>query len=236
MPDLKQAAEMALAALVWEVGSEPSLYAPKTREALESLRAALAAIPDSQEPMFYVRLRSEGGYEGPIHASSIDYVRVKSGAWKPLYLAPPASVAAGWQPIETAPKDGNFVLVCSGLNVGVGLFSAWTRDERGLVMGFEEDPDQDSYRDRWEWAASGEIDPEPTHWMPLPAAPGASPAPQPAARSSALPLPCPRRGSDEQIEAVWKAHVLPGQRHRHQGDLTSTQHVWYNNILRYKKG
>ena len=37
-------------------------------------------------PMFWVRLRSDGGYEGPIHNAVIEDVRRMSGAWHPLYL------------------------------------------------------------------------------------------------------------------------------------------------------
>lgn len=39
-----------------------------------------------QEPMFWVRLRSDGGYEGPIHHDAIESVRKSCGDWHPLYL------------------------------------------------------------------------------------------------------------------------------------------------------
>jgi len=42
------------------------------------------------EPMFWVRLRSDGGYEGPLHNDSIEAVRKESGAWTPLYTTPQA--------------------------------------------------------------------------------------------------------------------------------------------------
>jgi len=66
-----------------------------TSPSLELLRAAESEIyrldamlleSESKKPMFYVRLRSDGGYEGPLHADSIEQVRLLSGAWKPLYL------------------------------------------------------------------------------------------------------------------------------------------------------
>lgn len=47
-----------------------------------------------QPPMFWVRLRSDGGYEGPIHADSIELARVQSGAWSPLYLGVPPKLEA----------------------------------------------------------------------------------------------------------------------------------------------
>ncbi|EMM5376465.1 hypothetical protein RFE94_005425, partial [Klebsiella pneumoniae] len=38
-------------------------------------------------PLFWVRVKSDGGYEGPIHDSKLEYVRKKSGEWLPLALA-----------------------------------------------------------------------------------------------------------------------------------------------------
>lgn len=63
-----------------------------TRDALNFAAEAvrLNAQADAK-PMFWVRLRSDGCYEGPIHDSSIEDVRKQSGAWHPLYLAAPQS-------------------------------------------------------------------------------------------------------------------------------------------------
>ncbi len=55
-------------------------------EAADLLRELLAE--PVQEPLFWVRLRSDGGYEGPIAHSAIEEVRRQSGAWTPLYAAP----------------------------------------------------------------------------------------------------------------------------------------------------
>lgn len=38
-------------------------------------------------PLFWVRVKSDGGYEGPIHDSKLEDVRKKSGEWLPLTLA-----------------------------------------------------------------------------------------------------------------------------------------------------
>lgn len=51
---------------------------------IESLRVQLSAQRGA--PMFWVRLRSDGGYEGPIPDASIEEVRKHSGAWLPLHL------------------------------------------------------------------------------------------------------------------------------------------------------
>ena len=85
-----------------------------------------------------------------------------------------------WQPIETAPRDATAILVmrdiwpgaksgrakeCNGRNTYV---AAWWPDERGG-------------QGAWICYMDAVLDPEcpvePTHWMPLPDAPSAHPAP-----------------------------------------------------------
>jgi len=57
-----------------------------------------------QEPMFWVRLQSDGGYQGPIHNDAIEKVRRLSGTWQPLYLyaAPQARKQLTTQQIDEA--------------------------------------------------------------------------------------------------------------------------------------
>ena len=60
-----------------------------------------------------------------------------------------------WQPIETAPKDGSFILLATPKGrIADGFWSP--------VYGV------------WSWPY---VMVEPTHWMPLPELPGAQPAP-----------------------------------------------------------
>lgn len=81
-----------------------------------------------------------------------------------------APATAGWQPIETAPKDGTQVLLCQATDAGgnpiepLGIFcqvAAWWQEE--------EDPNEPG-----EWIVYCSIPAEPklffdpTHWMPLP--------------------------------------------------------------------
>ena len=56
--------------------------------AAERERCAKLAAEPAQEPLFWVRLRSDVGYEGPIAHSAIEEVRRQSGAWTPLYTSP----------------------------------------------------------------------------------------------------------------------------------------------------
>ena len=70
-----------------------------------------------------------------------------------------------WQPIETAPRDGSYVLVSNGHGVWVARFkdvyqSGWKPPTPWQSMMLNHDHIPSAKR-------SG----SPTHWMPLPAAP-----------------------------------------------------------------
>ena len=71
---------------------------------------------------------------------------------------------AGWQPIETAPKDGTQILAYIHIDDGdIGVMK-WMDFGQGLAL--------------WVWSDElmGEVDPDPyqpTHWMPLPPPPSA---------------------------------------------------------------
>lgn len=77
-----------------------------------------------------------------------------------------------WQPIETAPKSGTEILLSNGKAVQQGW---WMHDEGGIVeirdtngryIGQDE---RDGYIGWWDYG--GGMQPEPTHWMPLPPPP-----------------------------------------------------------------
>ena len=59
---------------------------------------------------------------------------------------------AGWQPIETAPKDGRDVLICS----------LYDDSSYGIEIGY-----WNAVREEWRGDGPYAID-EATHWMPLP--------------------------------------------------------------------
>ena len=73
----------------------------------------------------------------------------------------------GWQPIETAPKNGRTILVWNGLNSGF-----YTRaQDMGVALWRKQ-----AFPDGQEcWCAQdccdGVTTYEPTHWMPLPEPP-----------------------------------------------------------------
>ena len=78
-------------------------------------------------------------------------------------LNPPPGNGGGWQPIETAPKDGTYVLIATESHDG-GMTTACWDAEWSSSSGW--------------WLLDNGKDPEiplrgaePTHWMPLPAAP-----------------------------------------------------------------
>ncbi|MDK7833793.1 ead/Ea22-like family protein [Klebsiella pneumoniae] len=51
------------------------------------LMPKLESVAACNPPLFWVRVKSDGGYEGPIHDSKLEEVRKKSGKWLPLTLA-----------------------------------------------------------------------------------------------------------------------------------------------------
>lgn len=57
---------------------------------LRASTVAPQAVPDAQ-PLFWYRPRSDEGYEGPIHDSSIESVRKESGGWVPLFTGAPVA-------------------------------------------------------------------------------------------------------------------------------------------------
>lgn len=81
---------------------------------------------------------------------------------------PEAEKPTGWRPIETAPKNGKFMLlyVPSGLESGTVTVGAyWKEDQRTASGRFRE-----GHWDGW-LGMDADILPswcDPTHWMPLP--------------------------------------------------------------------
>lgn len=73
----------------------------------------------------------------------------------------------GWRTIDSAPKDGRKML---------GLIG---EDEVGTIWWH-----RDAYEGEW-WMDEADSEPEPTHWMPMPPAPGSA-APQPPSVSSEI--------------------------------------------------
>lgn len=51
------------------------------------LMPKLESVAACNPPLFWVRVKSDGGYEGPVHDSQLEEVRKKSGEWLPLTLA-----------------------------------------------------------------------------------------------------------------------------------------------------
>lgn len=87
-------------------------------------------------------------------------------------LSAAAKPVEQWRPIETAPKDGTDVLVHAA---GSTYAVSWCEEAEGWVV---DDNKHGPYRLRGSY---------PTHWMPLPSAPGAEQA-KPVQAQSALTL------------------------------------------------
>jgi hypothetical protein len=71
----------------------------------------------------------------------------------------------GWQPIETAPKDGTEILIWDGtwVHTTVRVFNDWLGSSGGVPF-FDDDGSDREY-------APGHLYLAPTHWMPLPEPP-----------------------------------------------------------------
>jgi hypothetical protein len=126
----------------------------------------------NEQPILTVRLEEypeEGVY--PIDPQDPTGGRVDTPP-----AAPTAPAANGWLDIASAPKDGTEILLTNGADVSSGN---WHHDERGTTEYRDMDgrwigQDDHPYVEGWiDW--KGGMTPDPTHWMPLPAAPG-SPA------------------------------------------------------------
>lgn len=82
-----------------------------------------------------------------------------------LYLnATPQQAAPGWQPIETAPKDGTFFLASDGTDFAALNYPL------NHYMGVWHWNDQ---RKQWRGAAQTLLN--PTHWISIPAVPRSAP-------------------------------------------------------------
>ena len=78
---------------IWR--DNPDYSIRQTLDALNAKWPSSQPVGEPVAPMFWVRLCSDGLYEGPIHNARIEEVRQQSGAWSPLYLgASPAQPAA----------------------------------------------------------------------------------------------------------------------------------------------
>jgi len=85
-----------------------------------------------------------------------------------------------WQPIETAPRDATAILVMRDIWPGARSGRAEECNGRNTYVAAWW-PDECGGQGAWICYMDAVLDPEcpvePTHWMPLPDAPGAQPAP-----------------------------------------------------------
>ncbi len=62
-----------------------------------------------------------------------------------------------WQPIETAPKDGRYIIIYGGYSGRTVTMARWQEMQRK--------------NSRWQISSGHPVPRDPTHWMPLPQAP-----------------------------------------------------------------
>ena len=125
--------------------------------------------PDIGKPKFVAQPKQEPvawmDEDGDVLSASV--VSGKGLRNIPLYTTPPQrKPLTGWQPIETAPRDGTEILMTNGVDVSSGQWFS----EYGGTYDQEGAPNGDGCDAGWtDW--SGGMQPDPTHWMPLPPPP-----------------------------------------------------------------
>lgn len=90
--------------------------------------------------------------------SALDHATL-ADAWLAANPADDGEAVTGWQPIETAPKDGTWVILFTPAGVQCGY---WGGSYFGRDMAWL----QYAHRSDYE-----EVEGVPTHWMPLPEPP-----------------------------------------------------------------
>lgn len=159
---------------------------------LHAYQEALSSRPvQGGEPVAWIRYEwNKSGakslaFEKPAELPLADEAR--GVVYEPLFAALSSAPAREqWQPIETAPKDGRKLLLTYKNSSGLPriVVGGWVTDEEaaetdedgvGLEAGWYERID--NWGDYYQVSIN---EGEPTHWMPLPAAPGATAEPAPA--------------------------------------------------------
>lgn len=77
------------------------------------------------EPEFYVRYRSDGGFEGPLHKDATEQVR--KDCWSPLYTANPAAanspvIPDGWKLVPSAGLTQEMAEACKCVHAGLSVW------------------------------------------------------------------------------------------------------------------
>lgn len=109
------------------------------------------------------------------------------------------NIPAGWKPISSAPKDGTDILLTNGVHVSCGHWhydEGGTTEHRDLDGRYIGQDDRDGFAGWLDWM--GGMTPNPTHWMPLPAAPG-SVSPSAPGDAQDEPIGTLSRNADETI-------------------------------------
>lgn len=158
------AADMATAAAqgLREGGASPSANAGEPRNAIDR-DALIDAIAQGLHGTWHCTRVWEAWHVGTMSQDDFEPVDESetpteiADAVLALLAAQPTAQAEGWRPIETAPRDGQAILVTDGWDCYCvewdEEFDWWTVDDNKLGP----------FRLRGS---------APTHWIPLPAAPG----------------------------------------------------------------
>ena len=123
-------------------------------------------IPDGQEfPREWHVVHIADGYVS--HAGADVQTKVGEAPDYVSFYGPLEGSTGAWQSIDTAPKDGTKIDVWDGhervADVAWHMHGCWDGEQSGPAWSFQE-----WHHDERHWH---EVDPAPTHWMPIPEGP-----------------------------------------------------------------
>ncbi len=132
--------------------------------------------------MSETELKARELYAAALRANGMDFTAERvldmmpaegvAGSMRATIDAIKAALAPQWQPIERAPKDGTAILLTNGKDVAEGHWyfeEGGTTEHRDLDGRYIDQTESDGYDGWLDW--EGGMQPDPTHWMPLPAPP-----------------------------------------------------------------
>jgi len=113
------------------------------------------------------------GYPSPLRIEAADVIDKQAAEIDALRKrVQELESAQQWRPIESAPKDGAEIILSNGETVAQGHWfhtPPFIREIRDMDGHYIDQDESDGYDD---WIdSSGGMQPDPTHWIPLPQPP-----------------------------------------------------------------
>lgn len=163
--------EQIEALIVWEGDpNDPHYNRVKHGHAIEqAVRAKMGtAVPVLSDEVIKAEIRSRGQMVNGVKGDGF----MQGARWAEQAVRAKMGVA-GWMPISTAPGDGTEILLSNGEVVAQGNWlhaEPYIKERRDIDGRYVDQDEFDGY-DGW-IDQTGGMQPDPTHWQPLPPPPG----------------------------------------------------------------